>query len=259
MSVRPIIMSAPMVVALLEGRKTQTRRLVTPRSSEFGSVPNGKLTALYWQHADWERAWPDRGFPDPPGSATYRHAYLHVPCHDDDEGTKPCKVCEERGWAGTTHRLYPRAEPGDRLWVKETYAEVAEGRLAVFWADYPECVPEHFENLPKTTEIKWRSSLLMPRRCSRLTLEVEAVRIERLHDISREDAAAEGLVKLPASGRYVIKKGDQYLGSVSRDPREVYSWLWERINGEGSWDENPLVVVITFKVHRGNVDDRGLV
>jgi hypothetical protein len=73
----------------------------------------------------------------------------------------------------------------------------------------------------------------MPKKFSRITLEITGVRVERLQDISEEDAEAEG-TKYPAGG----PTSCYCMG---------YSWLWESINGKGSWDKNPWVWVIEFK------------
>jgi hypothetical protein len=81
----------------------------------------------------------------------------------------------------------------------------------------------------------------MPRWASRLTLEITDVRVQRLQDISEEDALAEGFVRLPATGRVVLNKGDQYFGCAWLTARCGYNWLWDEINGEGAHEKNPWV------------------
>lgn len=87
----------------------------------------------------------------------------------------------------------------------------------------------------------------MPRWASRITLEIVSVRVERLQDISEDDAVAEGIIKLPATGRAVLAKGGQYLGAQWANARDAYADLWESINGRESWDANPWVWVVEFK------------
>lgn len=87
---------------------------------------------------------------------------------------------------------------------------------------------------------RWRPSIHMPRWASRITLEVESVRVERLQEISREDAAAEGVC--------IANEADRFRGyGVHRWPEQNYETLWNLINGPGSWDANPWVWVVTFK------------
>lgn len=95
----------------------------------------------------------------------------------------------------------------------------------------------------------------MPRWASRITLEITNVGVQRLQSISQNDAAREGLIKLPATGRYCINQGDQYFGAASHDAHEVFSWLWESIYGEESWQANPWVWVIEFKRVEGASHD----
>lgn len=146
-------------------------------------------------------------------------------------------------------RPMPYGKPGDRLWVRETWAHDAEsleqcrasledamggGRYGPYY--------RATESAPDT--LYWKPSIHMPRWASRITLEITGVRVERLQNISKADAIAEGLTS--NSGLYA-SPGQMW----QIDPRKAYSNLWESINGPGSWDANPWVWVIEFKVLKG--------
>lgn len=104
----------------------------------------------------------------------------------------------------------------------------------------------------------------MPRWASRITLEVTGIRVERLQDISEEDAIAEGLSGITKDGKlikYGIPDQDGLPGTDNtgwpwrdwqKDPRDAYRRLWESINGRGSWDANPWVWVVEFKRVEGD-------
>lgn len=137
----------------------------------------------------------------------------------------------------------PYGKPGDRLWVKETFSTFGSdgdaGRI-VYRASIPygnfDC---HFK--------PWRPSIFMPRSASRITLEITSVRVERLNDISEEDAKAEGAqIQRETPGGWII------CGPRIGSYREGYRWIWESINGAGSWEKNPWVWKISFRrVHAG--------
>ncbi|KDR25451.1 hypothetical protein [Caballeronia zhejiangensis] len=230
MKERPILFSGPMVRALLEGRKTQTRRVVKlPHSNPLGQWEPTTIGGLTGGRTKDGQTIPEQG------------AIWHTRTGD-------CLMC-------------PYGAPGDRLWVRETFStdfrnhypfddvwyaadddrrneiEVRDGVKGIY-------SPEHREHVP----FRWRPSIHMPRAASRITLEITSVRAERLHDISEADAANEGLHMLPASGRYVVQKGEQYFGGADRDARVVFADLWDRINGAGAWDVNPWVWAVTFTV-----------
>ncbi|MBB3220197.1 hypothetical protein FHS02_000984 [Massilia umbonata] len=198
---RPILFSAAMVRALLAGTKTQTRRVVKPhrRDDAFVLLDHG---------GGW---WP------------YRSEDGERPIVDNMEYALAC----------------PYGKRGDRLWVKETWAQPAglDPEFTVYRADYPACVPAGFNNLPAADEIKWKSSLFMPRAACRILLEVVSVRVERLNDCSEADARAEGT---PGHGSI---PGHEH----SATSLEHYRHIWESINGAGSWDRNPWVWVVEFR------------
>ena len=135
-----------------------------------------------------------------------------------------------------THAIVPRTAYAMSDGVHRTLRPDDSHDAAVYAADWERSNPG-----------RWRPSIHMPRWASRITLEITGVRAQRLNDCSAADAAAEGLIKLPASGRYVVEQGDQYFGAASHDPREVYAWLWEHINGVGSWAANPWVWIVEIK------------
>ena len=231
MKERPILFSGPMVRALLEGRKTQTRRVVRITHRTPG-------TALCLE--------PAIGTPDPKAAA----------------------------------ELCPYGVPGDRLWVRETWQLVSEQSsvdpnacgsrprnwdpdgnrqdgeaCAVFAADGP-LVPQR-----EGWDTKWKPSIHMPRWASRLTLEITSVRVESLQEVSEADAKAEGLVTLTKDGgrtwKYGMADRDGLPGTDndgwewrdwSADPRAAYRRLWSDINGPDSWNANPWVWVVEFKV-----------
>lgn len=182
MADRPIIFSGPMVHALLDGRKTQTRRLAT----------------------------------------------------------SPLRRCE----------------PGDRLYVRESgnwstaKSVIHGGSIGFLWyaADHDGAASEFFDS-------KNRPAIHMPRWASRLTLHVEAVRIEPLQAISEADAIAEG-VELTETCCPPGPLYRDYLNDDGEFGRAVWSYesLWKALHGADSWDANPDVLVLTFRVERGNID-----
>jgi len=141
---------------------------------------------------------------------------------------------------------------GDRLWVRETW-NTFDPWIGVFYAaddhsfgigDYDD--PDRIE----AHDIRWRPSIHMPRWASRIELEIVDVRVERLNEISEADAIAEGVerVCIGEGWRQYCDPDFEEVG-VPPMPTAVHSFrtLWEHINGEGSWKENPFVWRIEFK------------
>lgn len=201
----PILFSGPMVRALLDGRKTQTRRVM--KHPEYYGCPTGDCP--HWKQTECNEAMQVNAVPD----------------------------C-------------PYGKPGDLLWVRETWCNVDDRQFGgAVWVDYKATprysaeMPAGWENEPDSVEaLSWKPSIHMPRWASRLTLEITGVRVERLQDISEADAMAEGDPK-------------QGLIASENTHRDWYQSLWESINGHGSWDANPWVWVLEFRVHQVNVDE----
>lgn len=209
---RPILFSAPMVRALLDGRKTQTRRVL----GQFDVFRRDDGT-------------------EAPVSC------LHI------EGEPLPRVTI--GNVVTLKKL--KAALGDRLWVREAW-RVSSDHDGLAPRDIPPGDSVEYAADPeKVVTGKLRPSMFMPRWASRLTLTVTDVRVQRLQEISEEDAIAEGLTPAGIAGWVVPELGDD---SADLSPIKVYRALWEHINGAGSWAANPWVSAISFEVKKGNID-----
>lgn len=207
---RPILFSGPMVLEILAGRKTQTRRPVKP--------PPGPASLSPFHHsievATGRQVW---GFRDGTGQAT-----------EDD-------------------RICPYGAPGDRLWVRETWQQVSPTPMRDWpgigdrthgpsrWN--PSCAIIWRADGEMPGRERWRPGIHMPRWASRLTLEVEAVRVERVQAISEEDARAEGMETFRA------------MPPAYATCRETLLRRWDGMYGgdEFAAGRNPWVWVVTFR------------
>lgn len=230
MSEHAILFKPEMVRAVLrrENPKTQTRRLITARNSLVDGIG---MSQKRWDAMafDFSRAWVDAG-PSPAGNPG---PFLKVPAiRDGDE---------------LVHRIYPKLQPGNQLWGRETWApntvQPIEHRPPV---DFLYAATDS----KRYAVGRWRPSIHMPRAASRITLEVTDVRVERLQNISETDAIAEGIVQvvrdpgLGKGGRPGWRWAEnEYAGSAVHG----YELLWEHINGPGSWGANPWVWVVDFR------------
>ncbi|MBR7747420.1 hypothetical protein [Undibacterium baiyunense] len=200
MKQRPILFSAPMVRALLDGSKTQTRRIITPQPQ---AVSENKII-------DWE------------GDAKVLAQLLK-------QSGKEC----------------PYGQVGDQLWVRETWRtdDSLDSKAPSTFASWPVKYEADGKVLTHgafhgNTKGKTRTSIHMPRWASRITLEITGVRVERLQDISEEDAMSEGAI-----GGHGAIPNYQYAAT----PVEHFKHIWESINGAESWEANPWVWVLEFK------------
>lgn len=196
MKERPIIFSAPMVRAILEGRKTQTRRIVKPNIANF--LEDG------WGPS--ERMYETR----------------------DGDIIPAASLC-------------PFGQPGDRLWVRETWQP---NTMKTGWPYYYRATDDDVVSPP------WKSPLFMPRAASRILLEITDARVERLRDITESDAKQEAAEYgyFDVEGKFVQpdKETERLLGECG-SYRQGFLHLWQSIHGPESWIENPWVWVITFK------------
>lgn len=162
-------------------------------------------------------------------------------------------------------RVIP-CEAGDRYWVREAWRTEDGGE----WDGLPPNALLPVNGKPPfllyEADAKWslnksvgriRHAMHTPRWASRLTLEVADVRVQRLQDITEEDAEAEGCVVGPVSGNAWETAEDMRLGADPWWPsaRDWYADLWDSINGKGAWAENPWVAALSFTVHHCNIDE----
>ena len=226
---RPILFNSEMVRAILEGRKTQTRRIA--KIYDPKEYPNLKGVEV----------------------VNFRKKSYFWNCHKShpDHISNACP-----------HGIF-----GDRLWVRETWDFLPNSNPRepgkplfgdiIYWADgeiksYQ--VPDSFNPMLYGCERR-RPSIYMPRWASRINLEVIGIRVEQLNVVSVVDAIAEGVEYQGTEefGRvfkcYTSKYngGDWYPEGKDQAPLFSYQSLWESINGIGSWDANPWVWVIEFR------------
>jgi hypothetical protein len=225
-----MIVSAPMVRAILAGRKSQTRCVAAP------PMCPAHIHKPYFDSYCDQRKTPE----NPRGMGVFWNWWKQ-------DGT--CFMPKIR---------CPYGKPGDLLWVKETWRvhggeEYEYQKLqssVIYKADAELVYPDY------GISYCWRPSIHMPRWASRITLRIKNLRVRRLQDISEADAVSEGIERIQCNGiyertqdRYKDYTGENWQGLGATGS---YESLWESINGRGSWEDNPWVWVIEFeRIHNG--------
>lgn len=218
MNTKPILFNSDMVRALLDGSKTQTRRVAKPQ-------------------------------PKKNEDGTFYH---------------PHTIANEKIMASALSGMNPYGQPGDLLWVRETFKAFNKDRVH-FKADYAGTTRK--ENTKHG--LSWKPSIHMPRWASRLTLKITDVRVERVQDITDEDAKSEGakfyghidIDKFHKEGfrdppRWSLVTPNTTAQCLST-PKWAFANLWNSINEKRGlgWDANPWVWVVEFEVIKQNVDE----
>jgi hypothetical protein len=249
MNDRPIIFSAPMIRALLGGRKTQTRRVLKPQPAVFTptvidiGLPDYDTDHDEW--GQWQTIWSSPSMDCPMGE----------PSH---EIWRPLRGLR---WA-----------VGDRLWVRESFVRYHEmdddqtpcsELMTCYRADGWPCDGWYDPDREETRDSPpWKPSIHMPRSLSRLTLTVTEVRVERLQDISEADAEAEGVERID-DPRGVCWRSYETLpdgtphphaAAPNSSPVTSFREIWTGIHGREAWDANPWVAAISFTVQHQNID-----
>jgi hypothetical protein len=222
MTDKPILFSGPMVRAILEGRKTQTRRVLNLPKKSFSGGP-------IYEH-------PKMGGWEPTilgGGGCFRFG----------KSGEKIPAPETVGiWHQTTGvAVQIPIQPRDRLWLRETWKlGLSDHQCAGYQADMQYQCGKPIHDGPH----RWRPSMFMPRWASRITLLVTDVRVQRLQDISEEDAKAEGIFATD-------------FWREEHPPSICFSVLWDSINAKRpgcSWADNPWVAAITFTPVFQNID-----
>lgn len=229
---RPILFSGPMVRAILGGRKTQTRRVISPQPKESWMLHQNKNTdwSQYYKVNRWGKS----------------EKYLWI-SHPTENKEIAC----------------PYGAPGDRLWVRETWATQFNERfhdehglpapdylvdsnshepVVVYAADggFPMLINGEF--MAEHSHVAWKPSIHMRRKASRISLEIKSVRVERLKSVSGFDARAEGYPEETPDHRLMHDGGGKAC-------RRWFRGEWDMLNAKRgySWESNPWVWVIEFR------------
>jgi hypothetical protein len=227
---RPMLYSTVMVQALLNGTKTKTRRTQ-------GLEDLNQSNEIY----DWQ----------------------FVTIYSDDDEKSVIGFKARNGFSDTWKEVFKKINIGDIIWVRETFFESSIPAFPepITWLQLEYGASEQtirniiykadFPNI----SVKWKPSLFMPKSACRLWLKVTNVRVEKLQDISEEDAINEGIIdsllELPINAHHY----HNYLATSQNDEEadsaiDSYKSLWQKINGKDSWDANPFVWVYDFEVIR---------
>lgn len=239
-----------MLRALLEGRKTQTRRIITPNNLR-----------IYTGGLDYPGSFVK------PDQTTFKAAFNnarkfrridHVMTWVTDPVTHQIDAVVSQ-WTGRS-----AYSAGDRLWVREAWRADQK---------YDDHSPSNSHNgspvLPVGCPVTYDAELIpvlgrnrqgihMPRWASRITLEVIDVRFNRLQEISEEDAIAEGCTQALADDIMQAEELAVYASTYILCPdaraRILFETLWDQVNGPGTWEQNPWVAAYTFHVINRNID-----
>ncbi|HFS0484132.1 TPA: hypothetical protein ACHYXU_002886 [Pseudomonas aeruginosa] len=214
---RPILFNDQMVRAILEGRKTVTRRVMKPQPTFC---------------KDGGHHWP----------CNAHQSMLHV--ERELQNGEGC-------WCGLAEAACPHGQPGDRLWVREAWqgpliSDEEQAANQSWWKDMTKFQDQahcayrasgdnnEYVDPDGYFHCKWKPSIHMPRWASRILLEITAVRVERLHDITPNQCIAEG----------AWREKDKELGR-GQEAIAAFADLWRSTGGD--WDANPWVWVVEFK------------
>jgi hypothetical protein len=227
---KSILFSAPMIRAIRENRKDQTRRL--SGLDAINEAPD---------------QWTFKSFTDPVAEFVHGETgeVVEVRCPYGPAGTH---LWVRETWQAIHVCVDPETGYGDDIIVCDSipkndgseYVDLHDARTKPFWSVVYAATDPQAEWHKDDRGFGWRPSLFMPRWASRITLEVTGIRVERLQDITEADAKAEG-----------VERTDELTGTADDilSLRHAYSLLWDKINGKTHpWKSNPYVWVVQFKV-----------
>jgi hypothetical protein len=209
MKEHPILFSTPMVQAIIEGHKTMTRRIIKPQPIDIDDYCG-----------------------ENPDLVGISNGKTSIQCNE----LQKIIHC-------------PYGQKGDMLWVRETFAIVTSviqtHPISIFKANYPDSI-EELTSYMLANNNNWKPSIHMPKSSARIWLQITDIRVERLQDITNEDAIAEGIESAIGVEKmyrvYTVKNG------WTHDAIGSFSTLWMHVNGHESAKSNPWVWVVSFKV-----------
>lgn len=224
MSSKPILFNTEMVKAILDGRKTQTRRVVNLKNNDL--IFTGFVMSSTAKNRE--------------GCCAFGKS-------------RECDL----------EFIKPKYKVGDVLYVRETFYPLYNDEdSCVYKADYPlhwTAVDAVYGDIETDTETEkrtvWKPSIHMPKKYARIFLKVTNVRVERLQDISDEDCIKEGIVEVTKDNqvfKFCIYDKKDYSSTpwqdMPRNPQEVYKKLWNSTSKDGyKWEDNPYVFVYDFE------------
>ena len=244
---RPILFTAPMVQAILEGRKTQTRRIL--------------------KGIDLQYVQADKSYESGEVYSTYQAFY--------DNGKYSVTRHSLKDWVSILK--CPYGNVGDELWVREnvyadhdqseviTCAKYFDGVSVLYDGTHDDPDADEYEKYEGSLAHWWYSretcpSIHMPRWASRIQLRITDIRIEQLKSVSEQDAISEGLKSISKDGELFKWGLPDYDGFPGNDnhgwpwncweisPISAFMKVWEMVHGEGSWNKNPWVWVVEFEL-----------
>nr|BFD64946.1 hypothetical protein BdHM001_36270 [Bdellovibrio sp. HM001] len=229
MKERPILFNAEDVRAILDGKKTQTRRVLKPQPEPCDHLPYEGYETAPTEFFETEGEWA---------------------CKTCGNGMRTCKE-----FPFVKGIRCPYGKPGDKLWARETFLP-----FDLDWrypgrphdlrdGPWPNVAYEADQDHDRNDCLKWRPSIHMPRWASRITLKVKNIRIERLQDISEEDAKAEGVLRFEHVASEQCIAGDLAGRTQGTSPHVLaFASLWDGITTpDTQWKQNPWVWVIEFE------------
>lgn len=242
MTERPILFAGPMVRAILDGRKTQTRRIISLPTKTHSGGPIYERPDM----GGWETTTIGGG-----GVFRLGRDGERIPVPEEPaiwhRTTGACMAMPwkvgDRAWVRESGHLLREAyshEPGvGDLYRDAGFQHSADGAI-VPARSYDTPIEEWIGDCARVA----KPSIHMPRWASRITLEIIDVRVQRLQDISEEDAVAEGITWDPDNEGWQVEDCTFFHG---RDPTRSFEQLWTSIHGPGAWDANLWVAALSFR------------
>lgn len=244
MKTKPILFNTDMVQAILEGRKTQTRRTnnldrINKRPDEW-DCKGDFLDVGEWQFDDNVYMGHHPGIPD-------RQEWIAAPVQKGDV-LWVRETWRLIGWEaldmiiefkdGTKQWCDTHDPKGNGTWLDDQIYNLSEKGFII--------PNEEDERWDVVKELPWKPSIFMPKEAARIFLRVTDVRVERLQDITEEDAIAEGVEKITLRDNTPCYKSYGHTQGYGNAVDSFYS-LWESIHGESAWKENPWVWAYSFE------------